>query len=66
VCGEELLAEFAGDSDVNVADRRDAALARLTSSRDEARERLARDLQVLADAHGDLSQFNAAFSPSPA
>ena len=101
--GDELLGELAADSGVNVVERRDAALARLTASRNEARERLARsvaaleamrldllrlqggvsepgglttaldaargvarDLQALAEAHGDLSQLNAAYSPSPA
>lgn len=99
----DSLGEHAADSTVDVAVRRDAAVARLTASRDEARERLARcvaaleamrldllrlqggaidasglttvldaargvasDLKALADAHGDLSQLSAAFSPSPA
>jgi eukaryotic-like serine/threonine-protein kinase len=103
VGGDEVLGTVAADSGLTVADRRDAAVARLSASRDEARERLARcvaaleamrldllrlqggvieagalttgvdaarrvaeDLRALADAHGELSQFNAAFSPSPA
>jgi eukaryotic-like serine/threonine-protein kinase len=102
VYGDEVLGTSAADSDRTVVERRDAAVARLTASRDEARERLARcvaaleamrldllrlqggvieagtfttvdaargvarDLRALADAHGELSQFNAAFSPSPA
>ena len=103
VGGDEVLGALAADSGLTVADRRDAAVARLNASRDEARERLARcvaaleamrldllrlqggvieagalttgfdaarrvakDLRALADAHGELSQFNAAFSPSPA
>jgi len=101
--GDDVLGAVAADSGLTVADRRDAAVARLSASRDEARERLARcvaaleamrldllrlqggviqagalttgvdaarrvakDLRALADAHGELSQFNATFSPSPA